>query len=193
MEIHYPSIFPVKTGLRPHILLELTLASIRLPALSISVKTLIEDTLKTKALFVKSSSLACVSVDEATIEKWVGLTRRIIAIEREYHHDDKTLVRHAYDLNAINGVHGFNNNLFILAKEIVAYDAHHLKNQHPEYFIDPDKEIKQSLALLKNKALWKKRYQEFIETMVYEPDTTLNYEKAIATIELFSKNLVEGL
>ena len=43
----------------------------------------------------------CVSLDETAIEKWVGLTRRIVAIKRGYHPDDETLIRHVYDLNAI--------------------------------------------------------------------------------------------
>ena len=48
-----------------------------------------------------SETTGILSLDASTIEKWVGLTRRTIAIERGYHHDDRSLIRHVYDLNAL--------------------------------------------------------------------------------------------
>lgn len=192
IELHYTSIFPTNAGLRPHILLEFTLADIHLPAIDLPVRTLIEEILKNTILF-EPSSPTCISIDETAIEKWVGLTRRIIGIERKYHHDDKTLIRHVYDLNAIKHAGRINNDFFALAKAVITNDAKQFKNQHPEYSVDPGKEIRQSLALLKDKHLWKERYQEFVGTMIYEPDTALDYGNSIATIELLSKNIVENL
>jgi hypothetical protein len=46
IELDYQSLFLGKTGLRPHILLEFTLAHINLPVVSLFVKTLIEETLR---------------------------------------------------------------------------------------------------------------------------------------------------
>lgn len=53
----------------------------------------------------------------------VSLTRRIAAIERGYHDDDQTLVRHVYDLNAIRQADRINDVFFSLAKTIIGYDA----------------------------------------------------------------------
>ncbi len=89
IDINYPSIFPASTRLRPHILLEFTVSDIRLPATILPVKTLIEETLE-NIILSPSSSTHCISVDETAIEKWVGLTRRIVAIEREYN----TMMKH---------------------------------------------------------------------------------------------------
>lgn len=133
------------------------------------------------------------SVDETAIEKWVGLTRRVVAIERDYHPDDKTLVRHIYDLNSIKAFNRINDNFFILAKEIVKNDAKQFKNQHPEYFANPSAEIRESLSLLKNKSIWKEHYQKFLSDMVYNSSTAINYEKAIATIEDISTKVIDGL
>ncbi|MEO8402369.1 MAG: nucleotidyl transferase AbiEii/AbiGii toxin family protein [Gammaproteobacteria bacterium] len=139
------------------------------------------------------SSTQCVSVEETAIEKWVGLTRRIIAIERKYHPDDSTLVRHVYDLNSIKLADRINANFFTLAKKIINNDARQFKNQHPEYSTDPAAEIRQSLALLKNKPLWKERYQEFIETMVYDNTTALKYDNAMDVLENISAGVIDSL
>ena len=58
---------------------------------------------------------------------------------------------------------------------------------------DPSAEIKQSLALLKNKPLWKERYQEFIETMVYDSTNALEYENAIEILENISARVIDSL
>ena len=51
----------------------------------------------------------------------------------------------------------------------------------------------QSLALLKNKPLWKERYQEFIETMVYDNTTALEYKNAINILENISARVIDSL
>lgn len=51
---------------------------------------------------------------ETAIEKWEGLTRRIIAIERGYHYDDPSLIRHVYDLNAIESAEPIPENFLML-------------------------------------------------------------------------------
>ena len=192
IEIGYNSAFPISTDLRPHILLEFTVSEIRLPGVNLKVRTLIEETLENVVIFAGPETL-CTSINEAAIEKWVGLTRRVISIERGYHYDDKTLVRHIYDLNAIKHSDSINDDFFDLAKTIVTQDAAQFKNQHPEYSADPGKEIKRSLALLKNKPLWKERYQEFLETMVYDLSTALKYENAIHVLEQLSEEIIDSL
>jgi len=192
IEMDYPSVFPVGAGLRPHILLEFTLSDVRLAVESLSVKTLIEQTLENINLF-NSSSTHCVSVNETAIEKWVGLTRRIAAIEREYHADDETLIRHVYDLNAINKADRINADFYALAQTIVTNDARQFKNQHPEYAVDPASEIQLSLSLLRDRPLWKERYQKFIEEMVYDNTLAIEYEKAMNVLERISAGVIDTL
>lgn len=192
IEVDYPFVFPISMRLRPHILLEFTVSEVRLSIESLEVKTLIEDTLENIVIFSPPKT-QCVSVNETAIEKWVGLTRRLMAIERGYHHDDKTLIRHVYDLNAIKKVDKIQPDFYVLAKSIVDHDAKQFKNQHPEYSADPGAEIGLSLALLKNKPLWKKRYREFIETMVYDSTSTLGYKSAMDNLENMSTGVISSL
>ncbi len=192
IEINYPPIFPVSARLRPHILLEFTVSDVRLSIENLEIKTLIEDTLENIVIF-KQPKTQCVSINETAIEKWVGLTRRIMAIKRGYHHDDKTLIRHVYDLNAIKKSGKFNTDFFVLAKTIVQHDATQFKNQHAEYSADPAGEIRLSLALLRTNPLWKERYYEFVETMVYESTAALEYESAIDVLEDMSGEIMSLL
>ncbi|HGT2644511.1 TPA: nucleotidyl transferase AbiEii/AbiGii toxin family protein [Legionella pneumophila] len=192
IELSYPSSFEANAGLRPHLLLEFTLSDVRGDIEYLPITTLIEDNLKNVVLFSPCSA-PCVAVNETATEKWVGLTRRIIAIERGYHEDDKSLIRHVYDLNAIQQADKIHDNFFVLAKDIVINDAQQFKNQHPEYADNPSEEIKQSLELLKSKPEWKERYQEFVETMVFDNESALEYEKAITTIDQISKKVINTL
>lgn len=192
IEINYPSIFPVSARLRPHTLLEFTLSDVRLSIENLEIKTLIEDTLENIVIFQQPKT-QCVSINETAIEKWVGLTRRIMAIKRGYHHDDKTLIRHVYDLNAIKKSEKFNTDFFVLAKTIVQHDATQFKNQHAEYSADPAGEIRLSLGLLRTNPHWKERYYEFVETMVYDNTAALAYESAIDVLEEMSGEIMSLL
>jgi hypothetical protein len=78
--------------LRPDIKIELTFSDILLPINELKVKTLIEDNFEQTKLFIAPIT-KCISINETAIEKWVGLTRRIMAIERGREDDDKTLIR----------------------------------------------------------------------------------------------------
>lgn len=192
IDIDYPSVFPANTRLRPHILLEFTVSDICLSATTLSVRSLIEETLDNISVFPPSST-HCVSVAETAIEKWVGLTRRIVAIERGYNPDDETLIRHVYDLTAIQQANKINEDFFTLAREIISNDARQFRNQHPEYSFNPGSEIQLSLELLKNKPLWKQRYQKFIEEMVYDNTPALEYEAVLNNLEHISTSVINTL
>ena len=192
VELIYPALFTASDALRPHLLLEFTLSDVRLSTENLTINTIIEDVIEIAAIF-SPSSICCISADETAIEKWVGLTRRIAAIERKSHYDDPTLVRHIYDLNAIRQADRINDIFFNLAKAIINYDAKQFKNQHPEYFNDPGTEIRQSLEVLKSKVLWKERYQKFIDAMVYDKTATTNYDNAILLLENISIKVIETL
>ncbi len=180
--LEYPFLFPIGSTLRPNIKAEFTFANILLPTDTLYVKTIIEDVLTELNIFT-SPQTKCISIHETAVEKWVGLTRRTMAIERGYEEDDKTLIRHVYDLNAIIRAEKIKSSFVELAKTVMASDGKQFKNKHPEYLENPIFEIKQSLKLLKNKLLWKKRYEEFIEVMVYDNTNTPSYDQAIRTLE----------
>lgn len=191
-ELDYPVLFTSPDILRPHLLLEFTLSDIRLPVESLAIKTIIEDVIEIDPIF-STSDICCSSIDETAMEKWVGLTRRIAAIERGYHDNDTTLVRHIYDINAIKHANRIGDTFYNLAKTIVNYDANQFKNQHPEYSNDPGAEISYSLDILKNKKLWQERYHKFIDRMVYDKTATPSYDAVMQTLESVSERIINSL
>lgn len=191
-ELTYPALFDVNDVLRPHLLLEFTHSNIRLGLENLSINTIIEENnnIPTPS---PPTSINCISINETAIEKWIGLTRKIIAIERNHIQDDTTLIRHIYDLNAIKNAGKIESDFLTLAKTIMNEDAEQFKNQHPEYFANPNNEIHASLATLKNNAKWKERYQKFINTMVYDSKTAPMYENAILLLEELSNEVLKFL
>lgn len=192
VEIYYPNIFPSNAGLRPHILLEFTVSDVHLAIENLFIRTLIEEALGNK-IFFSNVNTQCISIEETAIEKFIGLTRRIMAIERGYYEDDKALIRHIYDLNAIKKMGKITDKFFELARTIMSRDSKQFKNQHPEFAEDPITEINNSLAILKNKSQWEERYQSFVETMVYDDRPTEDYEKALAEVNLLSVGVMDTL
>lgn len=191
-QLIYPASFTATDALRPELLLEFTLSDVRLSTKNLTINTIIEDVMEITPVF-SPLPICCISADETAIEKWVGLTRRIIAIERGHYYDDPTLVRHVFDLDTIKRSDGINNIFFELAKTIVNSDANQYKNQHPEYHDDPKTEIRQSLEILKNRELWKERYQKFVDTMVYDKTNISTYDIAIQSLEMISEKIIDSL
>jgi hypothetical protein len=192
VEFTFPSVFTLNDNLRPHILFEFTLSNIRCDVVARSVKTLMEETFPQLSLFPHRQT-HCVAVHETAIEKWVGLTRRIISIERGNHYDDRSLIRHVYDLNAIELAESVPDDFLMLAKDIVLTDAQQFKNQNPEYAANPAEEINRSLDILRTKPLWRERYQDFIENMVFNPASAPDYDKALNVIADLSKRVISYL
>lgn len=193
IEISYPHAFAgINPSLRPDILLELTQANIKLATENVTIKTIIDETFEEKNLLPPFLT-PCISIEETAIEKWVGLTRRVIAAERNKDFKDDNLVRHVYDLYCIRQANKIDNTFFQLAKGVVIEDMKQFGNQHPEYAINPISEIRQSLGLLKNKVEWKENYLMFIEGMAFEPHTSPDYEKALMVVEQLSDKVIDLL
>jgi predicted nucleotidyltransferase component of viral defense system len=189
VNLEYTPAFAPNLQLRPHLLVEFTSSSLRLPTQILPVNTLIQDTLG-ETVNLNSCLLTCISAEETAAEKWVGLTRRIAASERGYYQEDTTLVRHIYDLASINSAYPLSDNFFTVIQEVVLNDGKQFKNQYPEYFVDPLQEVQYSLNLLRNKPEWKKYYNDFLNTMVYaKEDVNHAYEQALDLLENLSAKI----
>ncbi|HHF7367637.1 TPA: hypothetical protein ACPSKY_002775 [Legionella bozemanae] len=95
-------------------------------------------------------------------------------------------------MNAIYQANKIKADFFVLAKDIVVNDAKQFKNQQPEYYINPAEEIKLSLELLSSKPHWKERYQEFVETIVYDNKTKIEYNSALTVLEKISAKVINS-
>ena len=135
-------------------------------------------------------SIPSISIEETAAEKWVALTRKISAIERGHYPDDPTLVRHIYDLIAIQRSDNIQEHFFTLAPAVVDQDAKQFKSQHPEYAANPLSEIQRSLDILKTHSRWKERYQEFKDLMIYSKSTAPSYQEALEQVGALSSTVM---
>jgi hypothetical protein len=195
-KISYPPLFETHPQLRPDILLEFTAAQIRLTTEKQTINTLIQDTLRSSNLPHMSlpiSQLNCISAEETAVEKWVALTRRVGGIEKGHFADDSTLVRHIFDLSKMFKDNQMSDTFLEHTKHIVRQDAQQFKNQYPDYFKNPIKEIKQNLIVLKGSKKWKTRYDDLLVNMVFGKDKVQSYRRALSRVENMTHQITASL
>lgn len=95
IEIEYPSYFPPESALRPHILVEFTVADLELPALMLPVSSLVNELAR---MSPEIKTIGCTDPAENACDKLSAITWRIFNRVRGSDNDDPTIVRHIHDL-----------------------------------------------------------------------------------------------
>jgi hypothetical protein len=185
--LDYQSTYPKSYSLRSQILAEFTYDKIQYATENLPITSLIMETLGADD-GLSSKQISCVAVLETAAEKWVSITRRIAAVDREYITKDKALIRHLYDLSKIEKAGLLDDTYHNLIKIVVHRDREQFKNQYPEYFNDPIGEIDLSIKLLSEDPSWEKNYEHFLNDMVYEKNPP-NYEEALSIIHRIRESL----
>ena len=150
--ISYPREHGVLQALRPHLKLDLTEsllleAPVELPLSSLYARTL--------NLVGEIQRIRCVTAHSTASEKFVSLLRRTAAYARDNSRvDDKTLIRHVYDLHLIHGLITRPLDLKPMVKQVIEMD----KRQYQE------------------------RYNQFIGPLVYHP-APAKWDDAILSIQ----------
>lgn len=183
--LEFSSHFDQHHQLRPHIQLELTLATPRLPTEIKPVSSLVDSIFPNEK--ISSKNMHCISITETAAEKWVALTRRIAAISRGHDPMDKTLVRHLYDLQSITSQTEMAEDFFTLAVEAINQDQLKFKRHH-EYKNNPLDEIHHSLNIIENQPIWRKHYINFVELMVFDRDNA-TFEKCLEQLQNIMKKI----
>jgi hypothetical protein len=176
-QIPYDSVGGAGQGLRPTIQIELTYASLRLPAVTLPVSSFVAEAHQYSP---EIPALACVSVTQTAAEKLVALTRRtamdLAGLSRDA---DPALVRHIYDLHLMRDLVD-HDAVASMAKEIAAADADEFRNQYPAYHADIAGETRKALDALRTDPVHRARYNAFVAAMVYGEKA--EFEEAMATV-----------
>lgn len=175
--LDYPSVYPRPYSLRAQILTEFTYDEMKGPINSLTIASLISETLSVDD-GVGRKTVDCVSVLETAAEKWTAITRRISGAERGYVSKDKSIIRHLYDLYRIERAALIQEDISLLIEKVILRDRINFKNQYPEYWEDPFKEIDWSIKILLEDLNWKKNYDLFLGDMVYE-ESPPNYSESL--------------
>ncbi len=184
-QIPYGSADGAGQGLRPTIQIELTYASLRLPAVTLPVSSFVAEAHQRPP---EIPALTYVSVTQTAAEKLVALTRRtamdLAGLSRDV---DPALVRHIYDLHLMRDLID-HDAVAGMANEIAAADAAEFRNQYPAYHADIAGETRKALDALRTDPVHRARYTEFVAAMVYGEKA--EFDEALSTVtDLASRGL----
>jgi predicted nucleotidyltransferase component of viral defense system len=172
-------------ALRPTIQIELTYASLRLPAVTLPVSSFVTEAHQHPP---EIPALTCVSVTQTAAEKLVALTRRtamdLAGLSRDA---DPALVRHIYDLHLMRDLVD-RHAVAEMAKEIAAADAVEFRNQYPAYHADIAGETRKALDALRTDPVHRARYTEFVAAMVYGEKA--EFDEAMATVTAIARRWI---
>jgi hypothetical protein len=178
--IEYPREHKTPDALRPHLQLDITESALLEPSVECSLGSLYSQLLKSEP---EVQSMACVTVNSTACEKFVSLLRRTASHARDSsREDDKTLIRHVYDLHLIQ--QGMMDPAAIkgMVQQVIAVDKNQFINQHPELAEDSIAELRFGLELLAEQKIHKERYNRFIGPLVYHPSPAC-WEDALASVQ----------
>ena len=178
--IEYPRAHDTLDALRPHLQLDLTESDLLEDPVELSLSSLYASTLKEPG---EVQSIACVSVHSTASEKFVSLLRRTASHARDNSRpDDKTLIRHVYDLHLIYESMASPSALKSMVEQVIEIDKSQFGNQHKEFVNNANSELRYGLSLLIDQAHHQERYNQFIGPLVYHPSPA-KWDEAISSVQ----------
>ena len=177
--IAYPQTQVTIPALRPHLKLDVTQSSLMQPPINTALRSLYAEALNQSA---EVSDFPSVDIQSTASEKLVALLRRTAYADRDSSRkDDKTLIRHVYDLHLIFKSGCDLKSIGSLIQIVMKTDAEHFGRQHEEFLTDPRAEMLHGLACLQREPIHKERYEEFIGPLVYH-ESPVQWEEALQTL-----------
>ena len=187
IELNYPTYFTRADALRPHILLEFTVSEPLLPAMDLSVSSMINQVAKQKP---EIDNIACINPVENAADKLSAITWRIAERVRGSENDSPDIVRHIHDLAIMKDLAMGDCNFSVLVNT-----ALHRDNNRSELIKDLSLSQKLSnvMNIISSDTEYLKEYERFVNAMSYaNNDTIPTFEKALKCVEaLVSKVIVE--
>lgn len=168
MKLFYPTLFSRSEVLRPHLLLELTITTLALPAIHLPVSSLINEILKRPP---EVESIACTNPIENASDKLSALLWRIPHRDRRNADDDPTIVRHIHDL-AILCENAIQHNAF---KNLALTTIQQDEIRSPKVAgLTLAEKISQTQNILRKEAEeYSIEYKRFVQAMSYATDAEI--------------------
>jgi len=180
-DLVYESLFAIGQGLRPHIRIEMSFQKPSLQPINRPIQSLIA---KAQELPPEVPEFPCIDPLETAADKLSALAWRVCRRQRGSEGDDPALIRHMYDLAALEHVIGEKPQFAELVNQAVANDADKKRvdaTQEAQMFAD-------MIRCLKDDFLWEKEYEDFVLQVSFaEAHEQINFAEALAaTVRLVS-------
>lgn len=177
--ISYPTVFDCPDYMRPYIKLELFESSQFDGPIHNEICSFVNKALNNSP---EVNNIPCSSINSIAAEKFVSLLRRTAAELRGLDSNpDKTLVRHAYDLNIILQDIIDDTSILELIPKVIENDIEQFGNKHDEFKLNPMQEIEIALDNIINNKEFEDRYQLFLSPLVYN-NTPKNWDEVKTTL-----------
>lgn len=178
---------PINRGdgvLRPEIKVETAVWPLRQPAIRLPVSSFVAEAYQNPPELM---DVPCVTIAQTAAEKFVALTRRAAAeTTLPVSERDRTLLRHVYDLHAIQGHCEFAE-IAAMARDIMDHDAKEFGNQEPAYREDCVGETMRALDALSSDPSYASQYAKFSRDMVF--GDAAEYGVAVDTLREIANKL----
>lgn len=178
IEINYPTLFTRANALRPHILLELTVSELLLPAISLPVSSIINQVAKQQA---EIENIPCINPIENAADKLSAITWRIADRVRGSENDSPDIVRHIHDLAILKDLAINNNTQFSeLVKSALERDKNRselIKN------LSITEKLSNMIQIISSDSEYLKEYERFVNAMSYaNSDSVPPYRVAVTSV-----------
>lgn len=180
----YTSLFDQNKALRPHLEIEFSFT-----------QPLLGPTVKSVTSFVNhfsgkksEATIPCLSPVEIAADKLSALCWRVLKRDRRSETDDPTLVRHFHDLCALNDrITGEFEQFCSLFKASYEVDQASGARQTGLQVVDAMGSLVEALKL---DSLYKKEYEQFVESMSYAKDNEqIGFNQAIETLSQLNESI----
>lgn len=184
MTFDYGSTNPVPHGLRAHLKVELTMTRPRLPPVARQVTSFVGEA---RGAAPEVPSILCLDPVETAAEKlsalaWRGLNRRRGDVK-----DDPAIVRHLYDLAALERRTRDDPRFDAVVRDVMRGDAGRGKTDRPN---EPHVLLPMLLAAMEADPLWQQEYDDFVHEVTYGPDSEIvRFGDALSSLRGYAERL----
>ena len=185
--IDYPKEFVIDSALRNNLKMELSFKETFLPPIVCNIKSFVGNYISD----APSVEMECISPIETAANKFSALLWRIDIKDRsqEYNHmtNDPALMRHLHDLSALYPSIIQNKTFISLVAKIYELDqkrGNNLRNISLKDF------VLKTLKTIKEDPLYKKEYENFVDTMSYG-ENRITFDEAIKNYEILCHMFID--
>lgn len=167
--IDYPTTFDPHSALRPQVKLEVSYES---PAMATDELALASFLGQARRENPEVPSVACITPVETAADKLSALSWRVLTRERDSEKDDPTLVRHLYDLAALEGCAGESPDFPGLLSELLGRETSNRLKRFPKLAaMVPSDRLASALNTLAEDPGYASEYEHFALNMSYATET----------------------
>ncbi|GAA4315738.1 nucleotidyl transferase AbiEii/AbiGii toxin family protein [Compostibacter hankyongensis] len=178
IEFYYPTLFTRSDVLRPHLLIEFTVANSLLPVVSLPVSSFINEL---SGNTPEIEIVGCTDPVESAIDKLSAITWRIAERERGQQNDDPDIVRHIHDLSILSELAIRHAEFRRLAIEVMTKDEARAKKTKGRSVKEKFEIV---LNILHEDKEYPEEYDRFVKGMSYAPNASIaSFPEAVEALQ----------